>query len=76
MTTTPATFELEDLVLPSAPSDMDKRRFVNQWLQRLVGFFDRLDYFMGSDELQRFASNTDGGLAYEAQQQLAHCQET
>lgn len=69
-TTTPATFELEDLVLPSAPSDMDKRRFVNQWLQRLVGFFDRLDYFIGSDELQRFASNTDGSLAYEAQQQL------
>ena len=35
-TTTPATFELEDLVLPSAPSDMDKKRFINQWLQRLA----------------------------------------
>lgn len=67
---TPATFVLEDLVVPSAPSDPEKNSLINRSLQRLVAFFDLLDHSIRSENLQRFATNTDGNLAYEAQKQL------
>ena len=67
---TEESFDLADLVMPSAPSDTDKKRLVRQRLQRLSGLFGRLDVHIRGDALQRFASNTDGTLAYEAQQRL------
>ena len=67
---TPATFALDDLVMPSAPSDPDKNKMIVQWLQHLAGFFDRLDVHVRTGPLHRFAANTDGSLDYQAQTEL------
>ena len=63
-------FDLDDLVMPTYLSDDDKRRLIKQRLQRMGGLFERLDVHIRGDSLQRFASNTDGHLGFEARQQL------
>ena len=67
---TPASFELDDLVLPNALSNAEKKRLIDKQLHRLGRFFEVLDIYVSSDELQLFASNTDGSLDYEAQTKL------
>ncbi len=65
-----ASFDLDDLVLPNAPSDTDKHDLTNKWLKRLTGLFDALDVHVRGERLQRFATNTDSSLTYEAATEL------
>ena len=66
----PGDFSLQDLVLPTAPSDTEKTHLMTAWLDRLNVFCERVDSHLASRRLQRFLTNTDGRLTHEADREL------
>lgn len=67
----PTAFDMEGLVLPTAPSDTEKRGLVQKWLNQMAPFCERLDSFVNNSDLLLFAADTDGHLGHEAEQLLA-----